>query len=72
MTLLEKLTEYRRALYVYRAMRENRPKLGMMEPSPCSFGLCGCEGQIKAMEVRREVLGDKKLENPPETDKPSP
>lgn len=69
MTLLEKLTEYRRALYVYRALRENRPKLGMMEPSPCYFGLCGGEGQIKAMEVRREVLSDKKLENEPNHEK---
>lgn len=72
MTLLEKLTEYRRALYVYRAMRENRPELGMKEPFCEDFGLSMEESPLAIRAVRDEVLGDKKLENPPETAKPSP
>lgn len=71
-TLLENLTEYRRALYVYRAVSENNPKLGMKEPAPCTFGLCCGEGRIAALHVKQEVLGQKSLENPTETSKAKP
>lgn len=72
MTLLEKLTEYRRALYVYRAVSQNSPHLGMKEPQPEAYGLSVDECPQAIREVRDEVLAEKKLENPPETSKASP
>lgn len=71
-TLLENLTEYRRALYVYRAVSENNPKLGMKEPDPKNYGLINQSEQTYALLVRADVLSEKKLENPPETSKAKP
>lgn len=69
MTLLEKLTAYRRALYIYRAVSQNSPKLGIQEPNPKDYRLTNMNEVAAAVEVRGEVLSEKKLDLAPEKNK---